>query len=66
MRFGLMTARDAYGYRAYMEHLASGKTREEAAKFTWTAQQLEKHGLTKVTAPGHPPNAEVVESVFSR
>ena len=66
MRFGLTTARDAYGYRAYMEHLASGKTREEAAKFTWTAQQIEKDGLTKVTAPEHPPNADVVEPVFTR
>ena len=66
MRFGLTTARGAYGYRAYMKHMASGKTRQKAAKFTWTAQQMEKHGLTKVTAPGHPPNAEVVEPVFTR
>jgi hypothetical protein len=48
-----------------MKHLASGKTRE-AAKFTWTAQQMKKDGLTKVTAPEHPPNAEVVEPMFTR
>jgi hypothetical protein len=53
-------------YNKYMELRAEGKSPEEAARGTWTGEEMENRGLRSVFVPPHAVDPEVVEPVFSR